>query len=77
MGKPLFASDRDFVRDVCAEHAFYFDPLKADNIARVIADYFLSAEDHSDLTKSAKEHAINFSSAKTRAERYLEIIRNQ
>ena len=39
MGKPLFASDRGFVRDVCGDYAYYFDPESPDDIANVIADY--------------------------------------
>ncbi|HZK19793.1 MAG TPA: glycosyltransferase [Treponemataceae bacterium] len=42
MSKPLFASDRNFVRDVCSEHAIYFDPTNPEDIAAKIADYFSS-----------------------------------
>lgn len=74
MEKPLFASDRGFVRDVCQEHAIYVDPLDASNIALNIANYFQSnKEDKIDL-QQAKSHAHNFSSAKSRAEKYLHII---
>lgn len=74
MEKPLFASDRGFVRDICYDYAIYFDPLEADDIALKIANYFQSDKiDKVKLTK-AKEHAFNFSSAKGRAENYLKII---
>lgn len=38
---PLFASDRDFVRETVGEHADYFDPLEPADIARVIAEHYL------------------------------------
>lgn len=42
MGRPVLASDRDFVRDIAGEVPFYFDPLDAtsagDTIMRVFRD---------------------------------------
>jgi glycosyltransferase involved in cell wall biosynthesis len=77
MERPLFASDRRFVRDVCGNYAIYFDPLDALDAARVIADYIRHhhGKDGQRLTE-AREHAVNFSNARGRAERYLEIIRS-
>lgn len=79
MGKPLFASDRRFVRDVCAEHAFYFDPLNSRDIAKCIANYFDNQNEESKKSKllQAKEHALNFSNATGRADKYLKIINQQ
>lgn len=74
MSKPLFASDRGFVRDVCGGHATYFDPLDADDIALNIANYFKAGIERSEQLQQARSHAINFSSARGRAEQYLEII---
>lgn len=74
MSKPLFASDRGFVRDVCGDHAVYFDPLDADDIALKIANYFKEDIERSEQLQQARSHAINFSSARGRAEQYLEII---
>ncbi|MDH1868548.1 glycosyltransferase [Pseudomonas chengduensis] len=76
MEKPLFASDRDFVRDVCGDFAVYFDPLDPNDIARKIANYFTLKEDRSAMLKKAREYATNFSSAKGRAEKYLKIIQD-
>lgn len=75
MSKPLFASDRGFVRDVCGSHAMYFDPLDADDIADNIANYFKSDLDRIEQLQQARNHALNFSSARGRAEKYLEIIK--
>ena len=74
MTKPLFASDRGFVRDVCGDHAIYFDPLDVDNIALSIAKYFESDIKRSQSLQNARDHALNFSTAKGRAEKYLHII---
>lgn len=74
MEKPLFASDRVFVRDVCHDHAIYIDPLDADDIAFKIANYFQSDKIDKAKLRKAREHALNFSSAKGRAEKYLKII---
>lgn len=74
MSKPLFASDRGFVRDVCTDYAMYFDPLDAEDIALKIADYFKSNIERAELLQKARNHALNFSSARGRAEKYLEII---
>lgn len=76
MKKPLFASDRDFVRDVCKEYAIYFDPLNANDIASKIAIYFNSTKYDEIQLQEAKEYALNFSSAENRAKKYLEIINN-
>lgn len=74
MNKPLFASDRGFVHDVCGSHAIYFNPLEANNIADHIANYFKSNLDRTAQLQQARNHALNFSSAKSRAEKYLHII---
>jgi len=74
MEKPLFASDRGFVRDVCGNNAVYFDPVDPNDIANKIADYLKSDIDYSYELKQAKMHALNFSNAKGRAEGYLKII---
>ncbi|MFQ3190641.1 MAG: glycosyltransferase involved in cell wall biosynthesis [Paraglaciecola sp.] len=74
MYKPLFASDRGFVRDVCNEHAFYFDPLDAHDIAAKIAGYFEMNTDQASSLEKAKDHALSFSTAKGRAENYFQII---
>lgn len=75
MQKPLFASDRGFVRDICGDHAFYFDPLDAESIASTIAGYFSVDIDRTSQLEAGREHALNFSSAKERAIKYLETIK--
>ena len=74
MEKPLFASDRPFNRDVCHEHAHYFDPLSPASAALAIAQVFLSGGPKPDALRAARDHAINFSSPKQRAEQYLALL---
>lgn len=76
MGKALFASDRQFVKDVCKDFAFYFDPLDAKSIAASIADYFVNRQDYVDRLAAAESYARNFSTARIRAQSYLKIIRD-
>lgn len=75
MGRPLFASDRGFVRDVCGPHANYFDPLDPVSVAESIHTYF-SGEAVYDPARleAARLHAINFSSAQSRAAQYVKLI---
>ena len=76
MGKPLFASDRPFNRDVCGEHAIYFDPLDARDAAQKIAQYFLSSARQARRLDLAREHAMKFSNARERAATYLSLLIN-
>lgn len=71
---PLFASDRPFNRDVCGEHAHYFDPLAPETAARAIANVFANGGPDPEALRAAREHAINFSNPKERAEKYLALL---
>lgn len=75
MERPLFSSDRKFVKDVCGDYAYYFDPLDAESIASTISDYLLNRKGKdSNNIHAAKAHALSFSSAESRARKYLSII---
>lgn len=74
MRKPVLASDREFVRDVCKEHAFYFDPLNAKDIASVIAKTFTNRDRIGQVVSTAYAHVLNLPTAKNRAKRYLDLI---
>ncbi len=76
MDTPVIASDYPFVREICGEAAFYFDPLNADDIAASIF-YALTDSDLRDKKKKlAQELANNLPTAKDRAISYLNIIKN-
>lgn len=74
MEKLLFASDRPFNRDVCHDHAHYFDPLSPASAAKAIAQVFLSGGPSPEALSAARSHAINFSSPKQRAEKYIALL---
>lgn len=74
MGRPLFASDREFNHDICGKYAAYFDPLDAEDAARVIAQYYQSELSSDNYLQLARNHAFNFSSPDIRASQYLECI---
>lgn len=76
MKKPLFASDRGFIKDVCLDFAYYFEPTDPDSAAAVIND-FIKSKNTSALDiklNAAQVHAKNFSNAHQRAIKYIEII---
>lgn len=74
MGKPLFASDRRFNRDVCGDHAQYFDPLSPEDAARSIAQVFGQGGPDQEALEQARQHAFSFSSPAERAQQYLALF---
>ena len=74
MAKPLFASDRPFVRDVCDDFAFYFDPLDALDAADRIAAFFTGGDLDAGRGAAGREHALSYSSAYCRAEKVLSLL---
>lgn len=74
MEKPLFASDRPFNRDICGDHAFYFDPLSPESAANAIAQVFLNGGPNKEALRAAREHAINFSNPRERAQKYHALL---
>lgn len=78
MKKPLFASDRAFIKDVCLDFAFYFEPTDPESAAAVI-NVFIENKNIIELDiklTAAQNHAKNFSSARHRAVKYTQIIEN-
>ncbi|WP_349280245.1 glycosyltransferase family 4 protein [Polaromonas hydrogenivorans] len=77
MEKPLFASDRGFVRDVCDDFALYFDPEDPSDAAKLIASY-INNQDPQNIEKlaAARNHVIKFSNARQRAEDYFRIMQS-
>lgn len=71
MGLPVFASDREFVRDVCGEAVIYFDPIDPNSIAAAISAYFLVPEPERLRFKIDAKYL----DASLRAAHYVEILR--
>lgn len=78
MERPLFASARSFVTELCGEHAHYFDPLDPAAIAAVIAGYYRDGQDQTEAARqrlqAGRAHALAFSSPQRRAQQYLAAI---
>lgn len=79
MKKPLFASDRGFVKDCCGSNVHYFDPLDADQAARCIDGWFSNPSEVKKIEKieRAYRHVLSLTGSRQRAEAYLQIILNQ
>lgn len=76
MLRPLFASDRPFVRDVCGDFPFYFDPLSPENVAAAIVNGVnegLEARRH--RLAAARAHALGWPPARARAQGYIDTVR--
>lgn len=76
--RPIFASDLDFIHDVCGAHAEYFDPLDESSIAKAVFDYFsLSEEIRLEKVFLAHEFVKRFPGPEIRARRYLKLIEDE
>lgn len=79
MKRPLFASDRGFVRDCCAEHAIYIDPLDAKDIATKMHAWFAykPVQERAIYVEEAYRHVLSLPNSKDRALGYINIINQQ
>jgi|APSaa5957512535_1039671.scaffolds.fasta_scaffold76358_2 hypothetical protein len=76
MKKPVFASERLFVRQACEDFVNYFDPIDPDSIAKSIYKYFFKEEpQNSTFIKSAHNQALKYCNPSERAKKYINIIR--
>ncbi len=73
MEKPILTSNYSFAIDICRDAALYFDPLDpkdiAEKIKRLVGDKALQQE----LVKKGNKRVKEFETARSRAEKYLEI----
>ena len=73
--KPLFASDLSFIHDVCGNCCNYFNPLDANDIARMIVEYFMQPESQQeDWVNAAYAHVQKYPGPDERAKKYMTII---
>lgn len=76
MNTTVIASDYPFVREVCGDASFYFDPMSADDIATTIFNA-LSDNELRESKKLLGTQLVNgLPTAKDRAISYLNIIRD-
>jgi glycosyltransferase involved in cell wall biosynthesis len=74
-GIPLFASDRDFVRTLCSDVPFYFDPEDADSAASVVAHAFRQGpHSWSPRVDGGTRRVASMPSSEERARAYLDLI---
>ncbi len=77
MRRPLFASDRAFVRDCCGEHAMYVDPEDPDVAATAILRWLEQDPiDRARWVNSAYEYVVTLPSSNSRAVNYCELIKS-
>lgn len=79
MRRPLFASDREFVRDCCDAHAVYVDPLNPQVIAKAIFDWFfvISEDARQRRIDDAYVYLNSLPGSRDRAANYINIMQNQ
>lgn len=73
MKKPILTSDLSFAHYLCEDAAVYFDPLNPKNIAGKIIELSENKELVNQLIQKGTQRLKTFETAKTRAEKYLDI----
>lgn len=76
MEKPLFASNRPYIADICKNFAYYFNPLDPFDIAKVICDFLRNGKDHKLYKVQAKKFIIENYNTANRTKLYLELLKN-
>ncbi|PMO27685.1 glycosyltransferase [Vibrio breoganii] len=75
MNTTVIASDYPFVKEVCGDAAFYFDPLNADEIAIAIFNAFSNNKLREEKKRLGSQLVSALPTAKDRAISYLNIIK--
>ncbi len=76
-GRPVFASDRDFVRAVCGDVPYYIDPLDARTSAHVIAQAMGDPMAVARKVEAGRTLVDGIPSAQARARAYCALISEQ
>ncbi len=77
MRKPIITSDLGFAHTVCGEAALYADPMDPKHFAEKIVQLMSEPALSDELIKMGQLQQASFLTAKQRAERYLDIFREQ
>ncbi|MAY56258.1 MAG: glycosyl transferase family 1 [Gammaproteobacteria bacterium] len=74
--KVLFASNREFVTDVCGGHAQYFDPLDTNSAAHAIIQWFEYTETsvRETVISAAYDHYMRLPTSSDRTQSYINLI---
>lgn len=73
MEKPILTSNLSFAHSLCKDSAIYFDPLNPEDIAEKIIELSTDKNLQKNLIEKGKERLKSFETAKSRAEKYLNI----
>lgn len=73
-GKPLYASDRGFVRSICGDAAVYFDPEDAHTAAAVLAEAITNKEATQVRQQYARTIVESWPTSADRVKAYLDIV---
>ena len=76
MGKPLFASNRNYISNICLKYAFYFNPLDPFDIAKIISNYILNNKNFDDNKLHAKEYVLKNFNSTNRTNQYLDLLKD-
>jgi len=76
MGLPILTSDYTFAKDICADTALYFDPLDPNDIVEKITNIINNKKLSKKLTDKGYKRLNSFETARSRAEKYIEICHN-
>ena len=76
MKRVIFLSDREFFKESCDSHAFYFDPLSIDQAEKVLSDWFFDTCQSKRVShiNAAHEFVINKSWSVTKANSYMNLL---
>lgn len=74
MEKPIVASDLGFSRDICANSAYFCDPINAESYAEAIFKIKNDENLRNDLVNKGTENLKRFGTSMNRTKGYLKII---
>lgn len=72
--RPIFTSDRDFARDVCADVAYYFDPHDPESILAAVEGAFADPDELARRVEAGRKRCDDFPHWPEVARRYVELF---
>lgn len=75
MNVPILTSDLPFAKSICGKAAAFFDPIDISSVSNAIYSLSLNLEHQQELIRLGNEQLNKFDTSKSRAEKYLKIIK--
>ncbi|UUV21271.1 glycosyltransferase [Paenimyroides aestuarii] len=75
MERPILTSNYSFAKSICRDAAMYFDPRNPEAVVETIVEIVQNIELRRNLVLKGKKRVLDFGDAKTRASRYLEVLK--